>query len=259
MTGKKTYHTLLVLYIIFGPGVCTKNLRYTLIAKKVLNGYYCPSDTQTFYLSHVPRHVCTHYCVSEVQCSMMSYHVNRGICMIHKENCVVMVQSTEQVFSYMMLYRQQNHGCISWLPYGGSIPEGQRLVHNLHYIMVRIHYNSEILSGKLTKNRKVKTVSLVNGPVKVYENPDSAVEFLVVSDTCSVSWVPYIAGNPMPPRAVVGGRKWNDGPLVMAALWTTAGMIKRYSFGYYDPDSQLGYAYNGGPASNNSIDIMVEI
>ena len=102
-------------------------------------------------------------------------------------------------------------------------------------------------------------MSLVDGPALVKKNLDSDVQFLVVSDSCSVVWVPYIAGNSMPLRAVVGGRKWNDGPLYVAALWTTnADMNKKY--GYHDPQSRLGYVdYGTGAATNTNIDIMVEI
>ena len=165
----KFFTCILLPHLLSGTAVYTTEKRTTLIAKKV----------------------CTHYCVSEFQCSMLSYQVNGGVCKLHKENCVVMVQATDQVFNYIMLYRQQKHGCVSWLPYLGNITDGKRLVHmNGGFIMVRIHYNNEILPGRLKKGQKVKTVGLVNGPVKVTKKADYTVEFLVVSETCSVSWVP---------------------------------------------------------------------
>ena len=262
MGHRKLLKCTVLLYLIFGSEVYTKNFRISLIAKKVPDGYYCPADNRTVFLSDA-RHVCTHYCVSEIQCSMLSYHMNGGLCMLHKETCVVMVQATDQVFSYIMLYQQQNYGCVSWLPYEGNVSDSERLVrmNNGKIIMMRIHYNSEILPARLLKNSLIKTVSLVDGPAKVKVNPDSDAEFLVVSDSCSIVWVPYIDGNPMPPRAVVGGRKWNGGPLVVAALWTTsADMNKKYDYGYYDPESKLGYVFaNSGPATNTSVDIMMEL
>ena len=236
MVPRKPFICTGLLYQIFGTAVCTKKFPTILTAKKVSNSYYCPSDIRTFYLSHVSRHVCTHYCVSELWCSMLSYHMDGGVCILHKENCVVMMVATDQVLSYIMLYRQHYHGCISWLPYKANITYSERLVrmNNGQLITVRMHHNDEILPAWLHKNKLIKTVSLVDGPALVRKNLDSDVQFLVVSDSCSVVWVLYIAGNLMPPRAVVGGRKWNDGPLYVAALWTTnADMNKKY--GYHDP------------------------
>ena len=252
---------IMLLFLIFGTMIYAMNLRTDLIAKEVPSGYYCSPDNRTVQLSHVAGHLCTHYCVSSFQCSMFSYHVQGSVCMVYKENCVEMVRGREQVFSYIMLNRPQNHGCISWLPYQGVIPDGERLVHmkDGKQVMVRIHYSNETLPGKCVSNESIKTVSLVNSPVMVDKSPDSAMEFLVVSDTCSVAWVPHIAGNPMPPGAVVGGWKSNGAPLIVAALWTTK-IKKKYSYGYYVPESQLGYVTNAGTvASNTSVDIMVKI
>ena len=76
------------------------------------------------------------------------------------------------------------------------------------HLAVRLKYKDEILPGRFIQGTsKVKTVSLVNGPVKVKEDPTSAVEFLVVSDVCSVAWVPYNAGDQMPSNAVKGRAK----------------------------------------------------
>ena len=59
--------------------------------------------------------------------------------------------------------------------------------------------------------------------------------------------------------AVVGGWKSNDGPLVVAALWTTKSVEQTYPYGYYDPESQLGYKPDGNLSESNiSVDIMVE-
>ena len=133
-------------------------------------------------------------------------------------------------------------------------------VNMANYYAVRLHYNNEILPGKM-KNNNAKTVSLVNGVTRIKQVADSKMEFIVVNDACSLTWVSYVAGNQMPQRAVVGGERAGGEPLFVASLWTTkTDMVSRYSYGYYDTKSLLGYAYNGGqPRSNSSVDIMVEI
>ena len=93
----------------------------------------------------------------------------------------------------------------------------------------------------------------------VHTAPDSATEFLVVSDTCAVEWVPHITGNQIPSRAVVGGRNADGGLLFVATLWTTNVAKKRkILYGYHDPELQLGFVLNSKAASNSSVNIMVK-
>ena len=196
---------------------------------------------------------------------MLSYYVEKSLCLVHKEICVETKQAKEQVFSWIVLYRPPTNECISWLPYQGNIPDGKRFVfsgkENQRYV-ARLRYDNEILPGKLVKkpdDMTFKTVNQIQGLNTILQVPDSNMEFLVVSDTCSVTWMPYVAGNQMPPRAVVGGRKLSGGTLFVAYLWVTrTDMKSKYSYGYFDPETQLGYAVYAEALSNSSVDIMVE-
>ena len=262
MMGLSTSLMSIMLFCqTFRTVVCSKDNCTNPITKKVVVGYYCPADARTVQFANVPLHLCTHYCVSEFRCSMLSYYVNKGLCLVHNEICMEMVKDTQLIFSSIMLYGRQKQECISWLPFQGNIPDGKRFLrmYEGNHMAIRLHYNDEILPGRLALDRyKVKTVSLVNGPIRINQDPDAAVEFAVVSDTCSMVWVPYIAGHPIPQRAVVGGRNRNGGLLFVASLWTTASLESRYYYGYYDLESQLGYTLYSGVTSNASVDIMVE-
>ena len=260
MDLKKSLTWITLSFLSMGTGVYTKDTCANVITKKTIEGYYCPVDTKTVQLSHVSRHVCTHYCVTVLQCAMLSYHETKGMCMLQREICLEMVQSTGQVFSSIILYGSTKQECITWLPYPGSVPDHERLVVMDNGNQVgRFRHNNEILPGKIAGS-KVKTVSFVNGPTKIDDNLTPSVEFLVVSEMCGITWVPYVAGNPMPSRAVVGGRKVDGEPLFVAALWvTTTDMKKKYLYGCYDPDSKLGYvAATSAVESNSTVDIMVE-
>ena len=256
---------IIISYVTIGTLAYAKELCTNSITKKLINGYYCSADTNTVQFYYVPQHLCTHYCISIFQCSMLSYHVNKNLCLLHKDICVEMVQAKQQVFSSIILYQSPINECISWLTSGGSIPDSERLVYmeqyNRHYVG-RLHYNYELLPGKIIKGSDgmiLKTVSLVNGLTAISEDIHSDMEFLVVSDSCGVTWMPYVIGNQMPTRAVVGGWKSNGGPLFVASLWVTRSDMKsKYRYGYFDPETQLGYAVYSEALSNSSVDIMVE-
>ena len=242
----------------------TEDICKNPIIKKLINGYYCPADTRTVKFSYVSHQYCTHYCVSMIQCSMFYYHVNKSMCFVHKQVCVEMVKDKEHVFSSIILYEPPKYECITWSPYQGNIPDDGRFVsmtgRNHPNMAIRLHRNSEILPGRfLLGKRGARTVSLLNGPVFGKEIANSAMEFLIVNDICSVSWVPYIAGNLMPSMVVVGGWRANGEPLFVASLWTTdSNMNSKYYYGYYDPISRLAYTYTAGVQTNSSLHIMVE-
>ena len=260
MDLKKSLTWIMLSFLTIGTGVYTKDTCADVITKKTIDGYYCPVDTKTVQISHVSRHLCTHYCVTVLQCPVFSYYETKGMCMLQREICLEMVQGTGQVFSSIIVYGSTKQECITWLPYPGSVPDQERLVVMANgNQVVRFRHNNEILPGKATAS-KVKTVSFVNVPTKIDANLNPSVEYLVVSDTCSITWVPYVAGNPMPSRAVVGGQKVNGKPLFVAALWVTMNdMKKKYLYGCFDPESNLGYAAAGSETeSNSTVDIMVE-
>ena len=263
--GPTKYMTIIIqLCLILQTQIYTQDVCTHLITTKPLNGYHCPFDSGTVQLSHVPDYICTHYCVSRLQCPLMSYYVNKGICLLHKRLCVQMVQDSEQMFSSIISYQTVKYECISWLPYHlRNISENYRFVHmvyrNKSSHVIRLYHKNEILPGRIG-NSKVKTVSLADDTSRITVNPDAATEYVVVSDVCSIAWVPYVAGNEIPSRAVVGGQRADGGPLFVAALWTTNDdKEQRYSYGYYDPESRQGHALNSGPRLNASVDMMVEI
>ena len=265
MASTKSSKCIIFIYVSFWQTICTEQVCVNYIAQKPLDGYHCPVDGRTIKLSQVTSNMCSHYCVTLSQCHIVSYDANRHLCLVHDSLCIEMVRDKEQVFSSVMFYMSPRRGCISWLPYQGNTPEGERLVcrhsSKRRYIAIRLHYNNEILPGRFADHSTLlKLVSHVNGLTGIETSPTSSMDYLVVSEECSIAWVPYKAGDQMPPRAVVGGRKSHGGPLFVVSLWLSRGSYKPiYAYGHYDPDSQLGYGFNSGPDSSSSVNVMVEI
>ena len=145
---KKSLIWIMLSFLTHGTVICKNAICTNPITESHLDGYYCPVDTKTVQLSHVPHHLCTHYCLSVLQYPMFSYYKTKGLCIVHKEICVEMLQDRVQVFTTIISYRPPKQECISWLPYQGNIPEGERLVNMANYYAIRLHYNNEILPGK---------------------------------------------------------------------------------------------------------------
>ena len=102
MMGLSTSLICIMLFCqTFGTVVCSKDNCTNPITKKLVVGYYCPADARTAQFANAPLHLCTHYCVSEFRCSMLSYYVNKRLCLVHNEICMEMVKDTADVqFNY---------------------------------------------------------------------------------------------------------------------------------------------------------------
>ena len=48
---------------------------------------------------------------------------------MHKEICVQMVKDTDNVISWIVLYRPPKPECISWKPYQRNVPYDERIAH----------------------------------------------------------------------------------------------------------------------------------
>ena len=253
---------LMIIYCIMWTMAWTERHCINYDINKTIVNYRCPDDFETVRVTHVSRHVCRLYCTAKVQCRMLSFDEKNHSCLIYKEVCVEIIKYLG--FSSLLLQDVTKRACISWIPYEGIIPLDERIIHRgdgAHFL-VRFHYDGELLPGRLYVKRAQKQVRVVKHKtelLKVTKEATSDVEFLVVSETCSVAWVPYTAGRDMPLRVVTGGRKWNGQALLLAVLWTTAGPIHNYRFGHYDADDKMSYTYNKGVRSNASVDLLIEI
>ena len=251
---------LIIIYFMVWTIVWTENYSCNDDISNTVSGYRCPDDFVKARLMHVTRKACILYCHGKVRCRMISFDKIEHTCLMYRELCVEMNQDIR--FSSLLLHEDPEKDYVSWSVFSGSVPMDKRIIHTDagKYSLVRIHYNDEILPARLrfTDVGDVKTVKHKDGLDKVNADAMSyPVEFLVVSETYSMAWVPYTAGMDMPLKAVKGGQKWNEEPLFVAALWTTAEGVTKYEFGYYDPQTELGYAFNKGVASNASVDLLV--
>ena len=67
---------------------------------------------------------------------------------------------------------------------------------------------------------------------------DHAIEFLTVDPTCTLPWMPYMAGELLPDGIIRGGRLSDGSATYAIKMISDDGSA---SFGYYNAESQQGY------------------
>ena len=84
-------------------------------------------------------------------------------------------------------------------------------------------------------------------------------EALQVNPECHVTWVSYTVGNPMPAGAVIGGLLSKGDDFLRNDLYVIQAktLNDRLEFGYYDPETGLGYVGQQGVNTYTQMDLLI--
>ena len=190
-TSLRVFIILLALRLVSAIGT-----KYTI---RAMNGYYCASDYINNYTA-IEHQRCVAHCITNRHCWVLTYSSRGKYCLLGTQPCAKAV--TDDDFRMMTFRGGENIHCIQWVWSDGSSYPNRTVeqFHSLHQALARIPIEGEIFIGRS-----------VPGQSKIFITRNGAGEIhsdyypLVVSDYCSVAWVPYMAGNPLPRGAVEGG------------------------------------------------------
>ena len=126
-------------------------------------------------------------------------------------------------------------------------------------------FQRKLLSHWLKFLRHVAKTLVIQGPGlgKIFLARNGAAAnyrdyyLLVVSESCSVAWVPYTAGMPLPRGTVEGGYLELFGATYCMRVWNT--QAATYLYGYYAHSSGLGYYAYYGSKTTTQMDVLVQI
>ena len=185
-----------------------------------LNGFHCSGDSFTFLgnISGLGQSGCVRQCILSRECTILMYNAWDAVCILGSQPCAV-----AEIHSQLMtqIFRQEEDleclvsravsdmdsgsrlirqgGALSLLYRGGNSYIG--ISNNLDYF----EFDGETF----------------------WHTRDHVI--LVVSPWCSVAWLPYTVGEPIPLRVMVGGW-WNGNPVYMLRITTSTG---QYTFSMY--------------------------
>ena len=238
----------LALQII--PAIGTK---YT---HRAMNGYYCAIAYTSNYTA-IGHQRCVARCISDPHCWILAYNSREKYCLLGTQPCVKAVADKD--FRMMIFRKHENMHCIQWVWSDGSSYPNHTVeqVSPVHQEVARRAIEGEIYIGR-SQPEVGRIVIARKGEVVRY--PDYYL--LVVAESCSVAWVPYIAGNPLPKAAVEGGHLNSLGTTYCMRVWDdTQQNTDRHvhTYGYYAPSNGLGYYVWYGDKTATQMDILVQV
>ena len=196
-----------------------------------LNGFHCLQDSYTWLsnISGVDHARCVRDCLWSEECTMLMYNPWEDVCVLGSQTCVIAEphnQLMTQVFR-----QQEDPECL--LPMAVSeVNSGTRLIQVKDQTSLALldRGGQSYLGGSNTPGSNNRGYFDFDDE-HYWDTTDHVL--LTLFPWCSVAWLPYTVGEPIPLRAVVGGR-WNGKPVYMLKITTNSGdyEYKMYVIGH---------------------------
>ena len=248
--------SLLRLWISFAVLMSRESLSVIIkYTHRVMNGYYCDNE---YIKNHtaIGHQRCVAHCITSPFCWVLSYSEKGRYCLLGAEPCVASVANDD---FRLMTFRKQEYfpftsSCIHWQYCLGTCQPArviakQSLPHRK--AMARMAYDSDTFIGGCNPTTGSIIVSTIWYRFHTYH-----CHLLDVAESCSVAWVAYKAGDPLPKGAVVGGFMSAYG--VTYCMRAFEGLHQYY--GYYIPSAEIGHYLNTiGRKTTVQMEILVQV
>ena len=229
------FHALLLCSQCLRCEAC--DFRFT---KDPLIGHFCTgtSNTQiTLWNTDHPR--CMLSCIVIKTCRYINHNYATNQCILGLDQCETLLPMVGGTVNVLGPLRDT---CLSW----GSKNEPGRDPVNLPIRVARELRDGVLVVGKVdpdgtfyANDQGVRVISGVPG-----------IEYLTKDPTCTVLWMPYMAGGILPVGVVTGGRLL-DGSI------TYVSKIDSYVIGYYDEGTQQAYYEWAGTGTTTTMEVLV--
>ena len=227
--------------------VINATIAITKFSHGYLDGYYCVSDYfKTMF--NISQHICTLSCMDSDACFVLAYHHRRHICSLGHEPCVIAAREHHMT---MVLRHNLEQNCLVWNQWDrfndfqGVVRSGTSPLS-----VARNVQETSIFIG--TMNYPGDGVSFF--AIEGYEIGYQDTEPLSVHPTCSLAWMPYTVGYPLPKRAVATGNI--EGRV---AYSIQVGSLYDETFGFYYKGEQAGYYGHYGFQEVIDFDVFISV
>ena len=167
-------------------------------------GIYCPGDG--IVTRHPLRHHCRYMCIQLNDCKAYNYNATDGTCLGFTSPCAEALD--DPIMEYMVFREKPADQCYEWVQYNSGDAIDQRIIYiRANMVMSRIQRAGQENVGYLVEShRNCYAVWLGS---EFDSRSGYPCQLLRIKEGCTIFWVPYIARDPIPPRAVVAGQTAN--------------------------------------------------
>ena len=200
--------------------------------------FYC--STQSLSSSKIPLHHCKLNCIQSVTCTAVNYNRSDGICTALSTPCVIADEAPVMMY-FIFNNRVQRH-CFNWIRQNQLTKQHSRYVHDIFGVakVTRILYKTGFYPAHLGGS----FCYTGTGTTRI-NSRNKVCEVLILSPSCTASWVPYEARQPLPARTETTGLTV-EGEAAYPVMFAPEGNPGQYRIGYYTVGNGYGtITWNG--------------
>ena len=175
-------------------------------------GKYCPTDG--IVTLDLPWPQCKLICLHKSDCTAVNYNFSNHYCTHFTETCPRAVHHPDMAFALFTARRSQQ--CIEWIPNPNerNHPVGKRLLtEDNQRFAARIQKDGNDYIGYIFWSIHHCYAATAEGTIQSKYSGDHPCQYLQVRDGCTVHYLKYALGTPLPPNALIGGYTAEGNPV----------------------------------------------
>ena len=180
------------------------------------SGRYCPGDG--IETRHPLHHHCRYMCIQSKSCKAYNYNVIDGTCLRFTSPCAEALD--DPIMEYMVFREEPADQCYEWVQYNAGDTIDQRIIHVRENIVIsRMQRAGQDIVGYFVKPQR--TCYAVWMGSQFGSSSGYPCQLLRIKEGCTILWVPYIARDTIPPRAVMAGQMANGDTVFVTKFFTS--------------------------------------
>ena len=176
-------------------------MKYTQLP---LDGYHCLDESYSLHhnISGIDQFGCVRQCILSYECTILMYNLHNGVCVLGAQPCAV----TEPHGQLMTMVFREEETLECLVPQAVSeLDSGSRLITIWNRrSLARVERGGNIYVGHSNTPDGGNNWGYFRFGSEQFRGITDHF-LLTVSPQCSVAWLPYTAGQPIPFRAVMCG------------------------------------------------------
>ena len=220
-------------------------------------GRFCPTDA--IPQRPVEAHECKYHCIQSKFCSAFNYNHTDKACTRMINPCAMALSYPD--VQYTVFAQLAANQCYEWVFYDSSVADDVMEDRTIHtdragQKVSRMQKDGNDIVGYLVHGLKNCYGWYVDRQID--SGSGLLCQYLRVKEGCTLFWVPYIVGQSLPPRSVIGGTMANGdvNHVIKFHKLLNVGLI--HSAGYFTAGASYGVGfYNFKKQTATSMHILI--
>ena len=188
-----------ILSLMCSTIVCSHNTCESYDFEIPLHGRYCP--TEGIIISKLPWHHCELFCLETSNCQSVNYNLTDNICTYFTATCPKATRHPGMAF--VLFTTRQSGECIQWIPNANGHPKGddRSVTEDSERFAARMQKKGNDFVG-----HQLLSVCYSRDEGGAFKSTDGyPCQYLRIRDGCTVYYVKFELGTPLPPNGLIGG------------------------------------------------------